>query len=63
MYPSQWAILFWSEKRCKYWHTAVANKFCNAKVLRYIDSNWTGKRDVITNRFTWYENLLGWYKR
>ena len=61
MYPPQWSVLFWSENRCKYWHTWISNKFCNKDVLRYTDSNWTGKRDNITARFTGYENLLGWY--
>lgn len=61
MYPPQWAILFWSERRCKYGHTWVSNKFCNPNVLRYTDSNGTGKRDNITARFTGYENILGWY--
>jgi len=63
LYPPQWAILFWSEKRCKYGHTWVSNKFCNANVLRYIDSNGTGHRDVITARFTDYKNFLGWFER
>lgn len=62
MYPPQWAILFFSEKRCKYWHTWVANKFCNPNLLRYIDQNGTGRRDKITPRFTDYKHLLGWYK-
>jgi len=60
MYPKQWDILFWSENRCKNGHTAYANKFCNAKMLRYTDQNWTGHRDPFTARFTDYKNLLGW---
>lgn len=62
LYPPQWAILFWSEKRCKNGHTAYSNKFCNKNVLRYTDSNWTGHRDPITARFTDYNNLLWWYQ-
>lgn len=61
LYPPQWAILFWSEKRCKNGHVAIANKFCNANVLRYTDQNGTGHRDPFTARFTDYKNLLGWY--
>lgn len=62
LYPPQGAILFWSEKRCKNGHTGVANKFCNANVLRYTDSNGTGHRDVITARFWEYKNLVWWYE-
>lgn len=62
LYPPQWAILFWSEKRCKYGHTGVSNKFCNPDLLRYIDQNGTGNRDKITPRFTDYKHLLGWFK-
>lgn len=63
MYPKQWDILFWSENRCKNGHTAFANKFCNANVLRYTDQNGTGKRDPFTARFTDYKHLLWWATR
>ena len=63
IYPKQWDILFWSEARCKYGHTAIANKFCNANVLRHTDQNWTGKQDPFTARFTDYKHLLWWATR
>jgi hypothetical protein len=63
IYPRQWDILFWSENRCKFGHTAFANKFCNANVLRYTDQNGTGKRDPFTARFTDYKHLLWWATR
>jgi len=63
MYPRQWDILFWSENRCKDGHTWIANKFCNANVLRYTDQNGTGHGDPFTARFTDFKHLLWWATR
>jgi hypothetical protein len=63
MYPKQWDIVFWSEKRCRYWHVAVANKFCNKDILRCFDQNWTGKWDPTTPRVYTYESVLGWFHK
>ena len=62
-YPKEGDILFWSEKRCKYWHTAVANRLCNPMVLRYSDQNWTWKWDKIQNRFWTYLHCVGWFTK
>lgn len=63
LYPKQWDILFWSESRCKNWHTAVAHNFCNANLLRYTDQNGTWHYDKISPRFSDYKNVLGWYSK
>lgn len=62
-YPKEWDIVFFNENRCKYWHVAVANKFCNPLVLRYLDENWTWKWDPYTNRFSTYKNCVWWMRR
>lgn len=61
--PSEWDIIFWDEWRCKNWHVAVANKFCNPLVLRYSDQNWTWREDKIQNRFSWYSHVVGWFTK
>lgn len=61
--PSEWDLIFWSEKRCKNGHVAIANKFCSLWLLRYTDQNWTGKQDKIQARFTTYKNCVGWYHK
>ena len=63
MYPKQWDIVFWSEKRCENGHVAVANKFCNKDVLRCFDENGTGHGDATTPRFYDYKNVLGWFSK
>ncbi len=62
-YPKEWDIIFFNESRCKYWHVAVANKFCNPLTLRYLDENGTGKWDAYTNRFWTYLNVCGWFTK
>ncbi len=62
-YPKEWDIIFFNESRCKYWHVAIANKFCNLFVLRYLDENWTWKWDPYTNRFWTYNNVVWWMTR
>jgi len=62
-YPKEWDIIFWTEKRCKNGHVAIANKFCNLVVLRYLDENWTWKWDPYTNRFWTYNNVVWWMTR
>lgn len=59
-FPPEWALIFWSEKRCLNWHIAVANRFCNKDVLRCFDENGTGKGDPYTHRFYDYKNVL-WF--
>ena len=61
MYPPQGAILFWSERRCKYGHTWISNSLCNPFLLRCTDQNWTWKRDNIKARWYTYKNILWWY--
>ena len=61
--PSEGDIIFWSEKRCKYGHTAVANRFCNPFLLRYSDQNGTWNGDVIQPRWSSYKNMLWWYHK
>ena len=62
MFPPEWALVFWNEKRCKYWHVAIANRLCNQDVLRCLDQNGTGKGDPFTHRFYDYKNIVGWYE-
>ena len=62
-FPSEWDIIFWSEKRCKYGHVAVANKFCNPFLLRYSDQNWEWNYDKIQPRWSSYRNILWWYHK
>lgn len=61
--PSEWDIIFWSEKRCKNGHVSVANNLCNLIVLRHIDQNWTGKQDKIQPRWSNYSNVLWWFHK
>lgn len=63
LYPKQWDLVFWSEWRCKYWHVAVANKFCNTSVLRCFDQNGGGKWEGVTPRFYNYSHVLWWFSR
>lgn len=60
-YPPEWALVFWSEDRCKYGHVAVASKFCNPALLRCTDQNGTGKGDPIQPRWYTYSSVLGWW--
>lgn len=62
-YPKEWDILFWSEKRCKYGHVAVANRMCTPMTLRYSDQNGTWKWDKIQHRFWTYLNVVWWMTR
>ena len=62
-YPKEWDIIFWSEKRCKDAHVAIANKFCNPLLLRYSDQNGTWHEDKIQPRWSDYKNVVGWYTR
>lgn len=61
--PQEGDIIFWSEARCKDWHVAVANKFCNPSLLRYSDQNGTGNEDRIQPRWSTYRHVLGWFHR
>ena len=61
--PSEWDVIFWSEARCKFGHTAIANKFCNPLVLRYSDQNGLWRWDKIQNRWGTYKNVLWWFTR
>lgn len=61
LFPPQWALIFFSEKRCKNWHVSLANKYCNKDVLRHLDQNWWGKWDPFTHRFSDYKNVLWFY--
>lgn len=62
-YPKEWDIIFWSEKRCLYWHVAVANKLCTPITLRYSDQNGTWKWDKIQHRFWAYLNVVWWFTK
>lgn len=62
-YPSEGDIVFWSEKRCRYGHVAISNKFSNPLMLRYVDGNGTGHGDPITVRFWSYRHVLGWFHK
>lgn len=59
--PSEWDIIFWSSRRCKDWHVAIANKFCFPFLFRYTDQNGTWKEDEIQPRFEMPKNVVGWY--
>ena len=61
LFPPEWALVFWNEKRCKNGHVAISNKFCNKDLLRCLDQNGTGHGDPFTHRFYDYKNVVWFY--
>lgn len=61
--PSEWDLIFWSEKRCKNGHVALASKVQNPELIRCWDQNGTWKWDKIQPRYYTTKNILWWYHK